>query len=325
MQNIQICKCILCKKQNDSIYYLTASCDDIFCDKCFQNFDLNFKCPKGCGIIIKSEAKKIKKENNVCIIMEENNNFVSQLKVFFQEIKKIANFVNEMKNSQKQVFELMNSKFDFLSIILNDLILNNKKRSKKFKQLYEEENLNFLKTSSELYHNLEKIPNLNLDYSSLESNLEQLMEKAEKYENSLKSSRKIDPRLVRKKSTLKIEDETTDVISSRLDCVSSNRLLISTKTKAFNTIMKNDELKLFKKPDFAFPINESIEFDDEKKTPTGMKSSEQIINIGCLSPDKQKKIVVENLRKEFPNYDCDLSNYNYGTITILFLRIHFLC
>ena len=317
MQNIQICKCILCKKQSDCIYYITT-CDDIFCDKCFQNFGLNFKCPKECGTIIKSEAKKIKKENNVCIIMEEQTNFISQFKVFFQEIKKIANFVNEMKNSQKQILDLMNSKFDFLSIILNDLILNNKKRSKKFKQLLEEENLNFLKTSSELYHTLDKIPLLSLD-SSLENNLELLIEKAEKYENSLKSIRRIDPKIIRKKSTLKIEDETTDVISSRLDCVSSNRLLISAKTKAFNTIIKNDELKLFRKPDFAFPIHESIELEDEKKTPTGIKSSEQSLNLNVLTPDKQKRIIVENLMKEFPNYDCDLSNYYYGILIIIFV------
>lgn len=316
MQNIQICKCILCKKQSDSIYYL-AACNDIFCDKCFQNFDLHFQCPKGCGSIIKSEAKKLKKENNVCIIMEEKTDFLSQFKVFFQEIKKIANFLDEMKNSQKQMLDLMNSKFDFLGIILNDLILNNKKRSKKFKQLFEEENLNFLKTSSELYHNLEKIPILNLNYSSLENNLELLIEKAEKYENSLKSIRRIDPKLIRKKSTLKIEDETTDVVSSRLDCVSSNRMLISAKTKAFNTIIKNDEIKLFKKPDFAYQINESIEFDDDKKTPTGMKGSDRSINLNVLSPEKQKRIVMENLRKEFPFYDCDLSNYNYGMLFII--------
>ena len=245
-----------------------------------------------------------------------DSSLIPNLTQYFEATHQLFSSVSLLQASQKQLFELINGRFDLFDIIIQDFILSNKKRKKKFFDLYQEETMQLLQKTSQIYQTFHKGFS-QFDHENLMNLSRELIKKVEIFEKKLEfkpENNLLKP--FRKESTLRrkeTDDEVADVISSRRDLVSSNRILISAKTKAFSSVLNNEDcnFSLQKKRYFnesfqngRFSKREKQKKFEENKENLKENSSENLIN-PVFTTIQEKKIILNLMKSEYssPNIE----------------------
>lgn len=253
---------------------------------------------------------------------------LQNLEEYFETNRKIINSFNILKKSQLDLFDLMNGKFEIFDIIIRGILLSNKTRKKKYYDLYQEESSRLLEKTASLFHfykseNLtfgtfdEKLGNLSKEITKM---VEILAKKNRGTEN--------DGFLKPKQSFRKREsyDDIADVKSSRRDMLSSNRVLISAKNRAIESVLAKEncgfaaqKTKYFnertKVNDFGRltkinekKIQENLEIvainNKNDKNNVNVNENDENVNEGgkkpnLFTPKQEKKIILDLMRKEY--------------------------
>ena len=253
------------------------------------------------------------------------------LEEYFEINRKILSSFTILKKSQLDLFDLMNGKFEIFDIVIRGILLSNKTRKKKYYDLYQEESSRLLEKTATLFHfynsdNLtfdtfsEKLGNLSKEIMKMVDILGK--KNCENYENNgfLKPKQSF-----RKRESY---DDIADVKSSRRDMLSSNRVLISAKNRAIesvlakeNCIFATQKTKYFnertKINDFAKSmkekekIQENLEIAEKKNNKndnTNMNNENDENNNNCaenekknnlFTPKQEKKIILDLMKKEY--------------------------
>ena len=185
----------------------------------------------------------ITSDDNNLLSKDPNPPFLLNLHEYFDLNHKLLSSLSRLHVSQFQLFDLINGRFEIFDIIVRDLLLSNKTRKKKYLDLYQEETSRLLQKTANLFHSFnndqlpyevynERMPQLAKEILREIEKLKQNGGKEKENKVFLKPNGSF-----RKKES---DDDIADVKSSRRDVLSSNRLLISAKTKAFDSVLSKD-------------------------------------------------------------------------------------
>ena len=235
---------------------------------------------------------------------------INNLTTYFEVTNKFFSSFSQLQLCQKQFLDLINGRFQLFDIIIRDVLLNNRKRKKKYYDLYQEETCNLLQKTSNLFALLNEN---SIIYENLENLSNELLFEIETFEKSHKTQI-IAP--LSKRSTVKgkiTEEDGGEIISSRRDLISSNRILFSAKTKAFNSVLKKDETIFLNKKQQYFNENSNINFM-KKNGEVYEKNIEKQTNAtdkdqtNMFEPKQEKKIILELMKKEYANHNHEWSS-----------------
>lgn len=283
----------------------------------------------------------ISSDNNKKNLFEESNDIFA---TYIESTNQIFSSFFFLSSNLHKFLEIVNARFELFDIVIKDVIQSNKKRKKKFYELYQEETCQLLEKSLKLSNVLEKIPVFSLENLKNLSNefigtLKTLQKDRHKNNNNnslIKSERK----LLKPQSNNTI-DEETDLVSSRGDIISSNRLLISTKTKAFDSVLNREDFNFARQKKKYFDesrlnsnkINsqsiDSQNFSFEKDFPIAQqnqtKENLKPKTKSIYTPKQEKKMVLELMKKEYPNRLSSEKNsvFCHDGYFIFVKKIHF--
>lgn len=257
-------------------------------------------------------------------LFEETNEIFSN---YIEMTNQIFSSFLFLSSNLHKLLDIINARFELFDIVIKDVIQSNKKRKKKFYELYQEETFQILQKTMNFSNALEKTPFFSLEYVKNLSNefveaLNILQKDRNKNNNNalIKSERKSERKFLKPQSNNTI-DEETDLISSRRDIISSNRLLISTKTKAFDSVLNREEFNFARQKKKYFNENEdprknsnqinsngidSQNFSFEKSHPAALENEtkESLMKPkikNFYTPKQEKKIILDLMKKEYPN------------------------
>ena len=256
------------------------------------------------------------------------------LEEYFEINRKILSSFTIFKKSQLDLFDLMNGKFEIFDIIIRGILLSNKTRKKKYYDLYQEESSRLLEKTATLFH-FYKSDNLTFDtFGEKLGNLsKEIMKMVDILGKKNCENNENNGFLKPKQSFRKREsyDDIADVKSSRRDMLSSNRVLISAKNRAIESVLAKEncvfaaqKTKYFnertkvnptKVNDFAKSTNEKIQ-ENLELAEKNNKNDNHNVNVNdndennkngaeegkknnLFTPKQEKKIILDLMKKEY--------------------------